>query len=53
MGICRELKEGQLRGAVERLTDENQSYLLEILEALFFLQNERDISDLEPETAQP
>ena len=48
-----DLREKQLHEAVERLTDENQSFLLEVLEALFFLQSESDIADLEPETMQP
>jgi len=47
-----ELRQKQLHEAVEQLTDENQSYLLEVLEALFFLQSENDIADLEPETVQ-
>jgi len=35
-----DLREGQLLEAVDQLTDENQSHLLGVLEALFFAQNE-------------
>jgi len=53
MNVITELRERQLHEAVDQLTDENQSYLLGVLEALLFLQDESDISDLEPETTQP
>ena len=52
MNVITELRERQLHEAVDQLTDENQSYLLGVLEALLFLQDESDISDLEPETTQ-
>jgi len=38
--------------AVDRLTDENQSHLLGVLEALFFAQNEGETAVLEPEAAR-
>lgn len=42
----------QLCEAVEQLNDENQSHLLGVLEALYFVQNEREASALELEAAQ-
>jgi len=35
-----DLRESKLLEAVDQLTDENQSHLLGVLEALFFAQNE-------------
>jgi len=39
----------QLHEAVEQLTDENQSHLLGVLEALYFAQNESEMAAPEPE----
>jgi len=39
----------QLHEAVEQLSDENQSHLLGVLEALYFVQNEREIATPELE----
>jgi len=38
----------QLHEAVEQLSDENQSHLLGVLEALYFAQNERGMTTSEP-----
>ena len=43
----------QLHEAVEQLTDENQSYLLGVLEALYFAQNEREMTALELDITPP
>jgi len=45
------LKEKQLHEAIEQLSDENQSHLLGVLEALYFVQNEREITTPELEAA--
>ena len=37
-----ELREMQLHEAIEQLTDENQSRILGVLEALFFAQHETE-----------
>jgi len=47
-----DLRENRLREAVERLTDENQSRLLGVLEALFFVQGEGETPAPEPEAVQ-
>lgn len=47
-----ELREKQLHETLERLTDESQSYLLGVLEALLFAQGEGEMAVLEPEAAQ-
>ena len=47
-----DLREKQLHEAIERLTDESQSHLLGVLEALFFAQGEGEMAVLEPEVAQ-
>jgi len=47
-----DLRERQLFEAIDQLTDENQSHLLGVLEALFFAQGEGEMAVLEPEVAQ-
>ena len=47
-----DFREERLHEAVERLTDENQSRLLGLLEALFHVQKEGEPPALEPEAAQ-
>ncbi|MCL2232061.1 MAG: hypothetical protein FWB99_03190 [Treponema sp.] len=47
------LKEKQLYEAVEELSDENQSHLLGVLEALYFVQNEREGAAIEQKAVTP
>jgi len=43
----------QLYEAVEQLSDENQSHLLGVLEALYFVQNEREGAAIEQKAVTP
>ena len=45
-----DLREKQLYEFVEQLTSENQSHLLGVLEALYFIQNEKEMTAPELET---
>jgi len=47
-----DLREKQLHEAIEQLTDENQSHLLGVLEALFFAQSDGEAATLERGAAQ-
>jgi len=49
-GNSTELREKRLHEAVDQLTDENQSHLLGVLEALFHIQNEEWMVASELET---